>query len=56
MKPSVICKEKQDEILEIIGKYGLPQHWNPDFKFGPECYVEVQMWTDRGIEQYLKNR
>ena len=45
-----------DEIIGIIEKYGLPQHWNPDFKFGPECYVEVQMWTDRGIEQYLKNR
>ncbi len=42
------------EIQEIIDKYGLPQHWNPDFRFGPECYVEVQMWTDRGLEKYLK--
>ena len=45
-----------DEILGIIDKYGLPQIWNPDFKFGPECYVEVQMWTDRGIEKYLKKQ
>ncbi len=43
-----------EEILGIIDKYGLPQIWNPDFKFGPECYVEVQMWTDRGIEKYMK--
>ena len=42
------------EIQEIIKKYGLPQVWNPDFKYGPECYVEVQMWTDRGLEKWLK--
>ena len=41
-----------DEIQVIIDRYGLPQIWNPDFKFGPECYVEVQMWTDRGLEKY----
>ena len=43
-----------DEILGIIDKYGLPQIWNPDFKYGPECYVEVQMWTDRGLEKWLQ--
>ena len=42
-----------DEILEIIARYGLPQIWNPDFKYGPECYIEVQMWTDRGLEKWL---
>ena len=42
-----------DEILGIIDKYGLPQIWNPDFKYGPECYVEVQMWTDRGLEKWM---
>ncbi|MBQ4045127.1 MAG: hypothetical protein II627_01655, partial [Lachnospiraceae bacterium] len=41
-----------DEIQAIIDRYGLPQIWNPDFKYGPECYVEVQMWTDRGLEKY----
>ena len=44
-----------DEILGIIDKYGLPQEWNPDFKYGPECYVEVQMWTDRGLEKWLNS-
>ena len=43
-----------EEILKIIDKYGLPQIWNPDFKYGPECYIEVQIWTDRGLEKWLK--
>ncbi len=42
-----------DEILTIIDRYGLPQIWNPDFKYGPECYVEVQIWTDKGLEKWL---
>ena len=42
-----------DEILPIIDRYGLPQDWNPDFRYGPECYVEVQAWTDRGLEKWL---
>ncbi len=43
-----------NEILGIIEKYGLPQVWNPDFKYGPECYVEVQIWSDRGLEKWLR--
>ena len=42
-----------DEILEIIKKYGLPQSWNPDGKFGPERYVEVHIWSDETISEYL---
>lgn len=42
-----------DEILKIIDKYGLPQIWNPDFKYGPECYIEVQVWSDRGLEKWI---
>ncbi|MBO4477871.1 MAG: hypothetical protein J5757_06040 [Lachnospiraceae bacterium] len=42
-----------EEIVKIIEKYGLPQVWNPDFKYGPECYVEVQVWTDRGLEKMI---
>lgn len=37
------------EIIEIIKKYGLPQDWNPDGKYGPERYVEAHVWSDRGI-------
>jgi hypothetical protein len=35
-----------DEILVIIDKYGLPQDWNDDGKFGPERYIEAHIWSD----------
>ena len=38
-----------EEIIKIIDKYGLPQDWNPDGKYGPERYVEVHVWSDKGI-------
>lgn len=38
-----------DEILEIISKYGLPQDWNDDGRYGPERYVEVHVWSDETI-------
>lgn len=42
-----------DEILCIIEKYGLPQDWNDDGKFGAERYIEVQIWNDDPIRKYL---
>ena len=39
-----------DEILKIIEKYGLPQNWNSNGEFGPERYIEVHIWTDKGIK------
>ncbi len=42
------------EILAIIEKYGLPQDWNDDGKYGPERYIEVHVWTDDVIKRYLK--
>jgi hypothetical protein len=41
-----------DEILGIINKYGLPQDWNDDGKFGPERYIEVQIWSDNPVNKY----
>ena len=41
-----------DEIPKIIEKYGLPQDWNDDGKFGPERYMEVQIWSDGPISKY----
>ena len=38
-----------DEIPAIIEKYGLPQFHNADGRYGPERYVEAQVWSDRGI-------
>ena len=41
-----------NEILNIIDKYELPQNWNDDGRFGPERYIEVQIWSDETIEKY----
>ena len=42
-----------DEILEVIEKYGLPQDWNDDGKYGPERYIEAHIWSDYVIGRYL---
>ncbi len=34
------------EITSVIARYGLPQDWNPVGEFGPERYVEVQVWCE----------
>ena len=36
-----------DEMKALIGKYGLPQIWNSGGEYGPERYVEAQVWTTR---------
>lgn len=41
-----------DEILQIIEKYGLPQNWNDEGKYGPERYIEVHVWNDETIRKY----
>ena len=41
-----------EEILKIIGKYGLPQDWNDDGKFGPERYVEAHVWSEEPVGRY----
>lgn len=42
-----------NEILKIIEKYGLPQEWNNDGKYGPERYIEVHVWSDETIKKYM---
>ena len=42
-----------NEILKIIAKYGLPQDWNNDGKYGPERYIEAHIWSDDVIRRYL---
>ena len=42
-----------DEILEIIKKYGMPQEWNDDGKYGPERYIEAHIWSDKVIQKYM---
>lgn len=43
------------EILELIAKYGLPQEWNADGKYGPERYIEAQVWSDMNVGKYMDN-
>jgi hypothetical protein len=42
------------DLPELIRLYGLPQEWNPDGEFGPDRYIEAQVWDDEPIKQYLK--
>lgn len=41
-----------DEILDIIAKYGYPQDWNNNGKYGPERYIEAHIWSDDVIGKY----
>ena len=42
-----------DEILTVIEKYGLPQDWNDDGRYGPERYIEAHVWSDRTVKKYI---
>ena len=42
-----------EEILKVIEKYGLPQDWNDDGKFGPERYIEAHVWSDMPVAKYI---
>lgn len=42
-----------EEILTVIEKYGLPQEWNNDGKYGPERYIEAHIWSDDTIKVYV---
>ena len=41
-----------DEILKLIDKYGLPQDWNNDGRYGPERYIEAHVWSNATVEKY----
>lgn len=42
-----------DEIVHVIRLYGLPQEWNSNGKLGPERYVEVQVWDDEPLLNFI---
>ena len=48
-KEYVSDRRRFEEIPTIIEKYGYPQEWNADGKYGPERYIEAHIWTDRGV-------
>jgi hypothetical protein len=41
------------ELPALIEQYGLPQDWNPDGQYGPERYIEAQVWDDAPLQPYL---
>jgi len=45
-----------EEILKIIDKYGLPQDWNDDGRYGPERYIEAQIWCNETIKKYCYDK
>jgi len=45
---------RYEEIVELIERYGLPQRWNEDGRYGPERYIEAQVWSDEPIERYIE--
>ena len=45
-----------EEILDVIRRYGLPQEWNAEGRFGPERYVEAHVWSDGPIRRFLPTR
>ncbi len=42
-----------DELPGIIAKYGLPQDWNADGRYGPERYIEAHIWSDSTVAKYM---
>ena len=43
-----------EEIRQVIDRYGLPQDWNRDGNYGPERYIEAQIWSDETINRYRR--
>lgn len=44
-----------EEILDLITRYGLPQQWNADGRYGPERYIEAHVWCDLPKNIYLSS-
>ncbi|AIQ48016.1 hypothetical protein R70723_20480 [Paenibacillus sp. FSL R7-0273] len=42
------------EIIWLMEKYGLPQVWNKDGAYGPERYIEVQVWDEGPLNMLMK--
>ena len=40
------------DVIAMIKKYGMPQDWNNDGKFGPERCIEAHIWSDDPIQKY----
>jgi hypothetical protein len=43
-----------EELPDLIREFGLPQEWNPDGEFGPDRYIEAQVWDDAPIQNAIE--
>jgi hypothetical protein len=41
------------ELPFLIETYGLPQIWNAEGQYGPERYIEAQVWADEPLLRHL---
>lgn len=41
-----------EELFEVIKQYGIPQVWNSEGKFGPDRYIEAQVWDDMPVKEF----
>src|ERR1044071_4847558 len=39
------------ELPGLVNEYGLPQIWNAQGKYGPERYIEAQVWDDEPLQK-----
>lgn len=44
------------ELPGLLARYGLPQVWNSDGAYGPERYIEAQVWEKAGTLGRLGGR
>ena len=45
-----------EEIADIVLQFGLPQIWNPEGSFGPDRYIEAQIWDDEPLKEYTSSK
>ena len=45
-----------EELPQIVLQFGLPQKWNPDGHYGPDRYIEAQIWDDEPLRDYITNK
>jgi hypothetical protein len=42
------------ELPDLTAYYGLPQEWNADGTYGPDRYIEAQIWDDSPLKTWLQ--
>ena len=41
-----------EELPGLVTAFGLPQEWNPNGSFGPDRYIEAQIWDDSPLQAH----